>query len=64
MNTQELTKEIEGLEFNEIISLYIAARMNEPVTADKFLSEDGVDLMYRLEKEIDKTIDVVKFIQS
>jgi len=52
MSFQELLKELQGLEFTELIDLYLEAKTGKPTQAEDLLSVETLELIYTLEEAI------------
>ena len=52
MNLQELLKELQGLEFTDLVNLYLEAKIGKHTTAEDLLPVETVELIYSLEEAI------------
>ena len=52
MNLQELLKEIQGLEFTDLVNLYLEAKIGKHTTAEDLLPVETLELIYSLEEAI------------
>jgi hypothetical protein len=53
MNLQELLKELQGLEFTDLVNFYLEAKTGKNnTTAEDLLPVEIVDLIYSLEEAI------------
>jgi len=52
MNLQELLKELQGLEFTDLVNLYLEAKTGKHTTAEDLLQVETVELIYSLEEAI------------
>ena len=52
MNLQELLKELQGLEFTDLVNLYLEAKTGKYTTAEDLLPTETVELIYSLEEAI------------
>jgi hypothetical protein len=52
MNLQELLKELQGLEFTDLVNLYLEAKTGKHTTAEDLLPVETVELIYSLEEAI------------
>ena len=52
MNLQELLKELQGLEFGDLVNLYLEAKTGKHTTAEDLLPVETVELIYTLEEAI------------
>lgn len=52
MNLQELLKELQGLEFTDLVNLYLEAKIGKYTTAEDLLPVETVELIYSLEEAI------------
>jgi hypothetical protein len=52
MNLQELLKELKGLEFINLVDLYLEAKTGKHTGAEDLLPDDKVLLIYELEEAI------------
>jgi hypothetical protein len=57
MNFEELLKELKGLEFTDLVNLYLEAKLGEYTTAEDLLSVETVQLIYELEEAIKEATD-------
>jgi hypothetical protein len=56
MKFQEFKKELQALEFTELIDLYIEAKTGKNTLAEELLSVEEVELIYSLEEAIKEAI--------
>jgi hypothetical protein len=56
MNLQELLKELQNLEFTDLIDLYLEAKTGKYTTAEDLLPVEIVELIYNLEEAIKEAI--------
>lgn len=49
MNLQELLKELQGLEFTDLVNLYLEAKTGKHTSAEDLLPVETVELIYSLE---------------
>ena len=52
MSLQELLKELQGLEFSDLVNLYLEAKTGKHTTAEDLLPIETVELIYSLEEAI------------
>ena len=52
MSLQELLKELQGLEFSDLVNLYLEAKTGKHTTAEDLLPVETVELIYSLEEAI------------
>lgn len=53
MNLQELLKELQGLEFTDLVDLYLEAKTEKNnTTAEDLLPVETIELIYSLEEAI------------
>ena len=52
MSLQELLKELQGLEFTDLVNLYLEAKTGKATTAEDLLPVETVELIYSLEEGI------------
>lgn len=52
MSLQELLKELKGLEFSELVDLYLEAKTGKHTSAEDILPVETVELIYNLEEYI------------
>jgi len=52
MSLQELLKEIQGLEFTDLVNLYLEAKTGKTTTAEDLLPVETIELIYSLEEAI------------
>ncbi len=52
MNLQELLKELQGLEFTDLVNLYLEAKTGKYTSAEDLLLAETVELIYSLEEAI------------
>ena len=52
MSFQELLKELQGLEFTDLVNLYLEAKTGKTTSAEDFLPVETVELIYSLEEAI------------
>ena len=52
MNLQELLKELQGLEFTDLVNLYLEAKIGNHTPAEDLLPAETVELIYSLEEAI------------
>jgi len=52
MSLQELLKELQGLEFTDLVNLYLEAKTGKIATAEDLLQVETVELIYSLEEAI------------
>ena len=52
MNLQELLKELQGLEFTDLVNLYLEAKTGKHTSAEDLLPVETVELIYSLEEAI------------
>jgi hypothetical protein len=52
MSLQELLKELQGLEFTDLVNLYLEAKTGKITTAEDLLQVETVELIYSLEEAI------------
>ena len=52
MNLQELLKELQGLEFTDLVNLYLEAKTGKYTSAEDLLPVETVELIYSLEEAI------------
>lgn len=53
MNLQELLKELQGLEFTDLVDLYLEAKTGKyNTTAEDLLPVETIELIYSLEEAI------------
>ena len=52
MNLQELLKELQGLEFTDLVNLYLEAKTGKHTPAEDLLPVETVELIYSLEEAI------------
>lgn len=57
MNFQELLKELQGLEFTELVTLYLEAKTGKHTTVEDLLPVETVELIYNLEEAIKEAIE-------
>jgi len=57
MNFQELQKVLKGLEFTDLVNLYLEAKIGKPTSAEDLLPADAVEALYSLEEAINKVTD-------
>jgi hypothetical protein len=57
MNLQELLKELQGLEFTELVNLYLEAKTGKQTTAEDLLPVETIRLIYTLEEAIKEVIE-------
>ena len=48
MSLQELLKELQGLEFTDLVNLYLEAKTGKTTTAEDLLPVETVDCAYHL----------------
>ena len=56
MNLQELLKELQGLEFTELVNLYLEAKTGKQ-TAEDLLPVETIQLIYALEEALKEVIE-------
>ncbi len=52
MSLQELLKELQGLEFTNLVNLYLEAKTGKTTTAEDLLPVETTELIYSLEEAI------------
>ena len=52
MSLQELLKELQGLEFTDLVNLYLEAKTGKMTTAEDLLPVETAELIYSLEEAI------------
>jgi len=52
MSLQELLKELQGLEFTDLVNLYLEAKTGKYTSAEDLLPAETVELIYSLEEAI------------
>lgn len=52
MNLQELLKELQGLEFTDLVDLYLEAKIGKCTQAEDLLPVETVELIYSLDEAI------------
>ena len=52
MSLQELLKELQDLEFTDLVNLYLEAKTGKHTTAEDLLPVETVELIYSLEEAI------------
>ena len=52
MSLHELLKELQGLEFTDLVNLYLEAKTGKDTTAEDFLPVETLELIYSLEEAI------------
>jgi hypothetical protein len=57
MSLQELLKELQGLEFQDLVNLYLEAKTGKHTTAEDLLPVETVELIYSLEEAIKEAIE-------
>ena len=57
MSLQELLKELQGLEFSDLVNLYLEAKTGKHTTAEDLLPVETVELIYSLEEAIKKATE-------
>ncbi len=56
MKFQEFQKELQALEFTDLIDLYIEAKTGKTTLAEELLSAEELELIYSLEEAIKEAI--------
>lgn len=54
MNLQELINELRGLEFNDVVDLYVEAKTGKKASAMDILATEDIKLIFKLEDAITK----------
>jgi len=54
MSLQELLKELQGIEFTDLVDLYLEAKVGKSTTADELLSVEALELISILEENIEE----------
>ena len=57
MSFQELLKELQGIEFTDLVDLYLEAKTGKATTAVDLLPVRITDLIYSLEEAIEEAIE-------
>lgn len=52
MSLQELLKELQSLEFTDLVNLYLEAKTGKQTSAEDMLPVETVELIYSLEEAI------------
>lgn len=52
MSLQELLKELQSLEFTDLVNLFLEAKTGKQTTAEDLLPVETVELIYSLEEAI------------
>ena len=52
MSLQELLKELQGLEFTDLVNLYLEAKTGKATSAEDLLPVETIKLIYSLEEAI------------
>ena len=52
MNLQELLNELRGLEFNDVVDLYLEAKTGKKASAMDILAPEDIKLIFKLEDAI------------
>ena len=52
MSFQELLKELQGLEFTDLVNLFLNSKTGKQTTAEDLLPVETVELIYSLEEAI------------
>lgn len=52
MSLQELLKELQSLEFTDLVNLYLEAKTGKQASAEDILPVETVELIYSLEEAI------------
>jgi hypothetical protein len=58
MSLQELLKQLQDLEFTDLVNLYLEAKTGKHTTAEDLLPLEIVDLIYSLDEAIKEATDI------